>query len=201
MNRKTRLLAMASVILLGSISSAHAGFIGRQLSVDYFYPNPSTPYGQSVETPPVFIVGDGIETVVNVENVTSITVDVTDTSMQFDFSTSHPGPTWLSNTFNGLIFNLISGNSFDFSTASIDSSSTFAGFDISRVDFNDSRVAINWQGLSYNSDTILRINFEPNATEVPEPATLSLLGLGFMSAVAVRRRRGPGEFPAQHRQQ
>lgn len=195
MNRITRRLAVVLVVLLGSISSAHAGFIGRQLGVDYFYPNQSSPYGPSVETPPVFIVGSGIETVVNVENVTTITVDVSDTSMLFNFSTDHPGPTWLSSSFNGLIFNLINGNSFDFATASIDASSTFAGFDLSRVSFTDSQVAVNWQGLSYDSETILRINFEPNAAEVPEPATLSLLGLGFLGAVAMRRRRGPGEFP------
>lgn len=195
MNRITRRLAVVLVVLLGSISSAHAGFIGRQLGVDYFYPNQSSPYGPSVETPPVFIVGSGIETVVNVENVTTITVDVSDTSMLFNFSTDHPGPTWLSNSFNGLIFNLISGNSFDFATASIDASSTFAGFDLSRVSFTDSQVAVNWQGLSYDSETILRINFEPNAAEVPEPATLSLLSLGFLGAIAMRRRRGPGEFP------
>ena len=185
---------MLFLALLGSVSSAHAGFIGRQLSVDYFYPVPSTPYGPSVETPPVFIVGNGVETVVNVENVTTITVDVSNTSVLFDFSTSHPGPTWLSDAFNGLIFNLISGNSFDFANASIDPGSTFAGFDISRVSFTDSQVAVDWRGLSYNSDTILRINFEPNAAEVPEPATLSLLGLGFLSAVAMRRRRGPGDI-------
>ena len=197
MNRNTRRLAVALVVLLGSISSAHAGFIGRQLSVDYFTPNSSSPYGPSVETPSVFTVGSDIETVVNVENITTITVDVSDTSMVFDFFTDHPGPKWNSVNFNGLIFNLISGNSFDFATASIDASSTFAGFDLSRVSFTDTQVAVNWQGLSYNSNTILRINFEPNAAEVPEPATLSLLGLGFLGAVAMRRRRGPGESSRQ----
>jgi len=196
-NRNTRRLAVALVVLLGSISSAHAGFIGRQLSVDYFTPNSSSPYGPSVETPSVFTVGSDIETVVNVENITTITVDVSDTSMVFDFFTDHPGPKWNSVNFNGLIFNLISGNSFDFATASIDASSTFAGFDLSRVSFTDTQVAVNWQGLSYNSNTILRINFEPNAAEVPEPATLSLLGLGFLGAVAMRRRRGPGESSRQ----
>lgn len=194
MNRNTRRLAAVLVVLLGSITSAHAGFIGRQLSVDYFSPNSSAPYGLSVETPSVFTVDGDIETVVVVEGVTTISVDFSDTSMVFNFDTTHPGPTWNAANFNGLIFNLISGNSFDFATASIDSSSTFAGFDLSRLSFTDSQVAVNWQGLSYNSETILRINFEPNPAEVPEPATLSLLGLGFLGAVAMRRRRAPREL-------
>ena len=184
-------IVAAFIVTLGLVPVAQAGFIGRELSAEYFYPNLSTSYGPALEAPPVFAVGSGVETIVNVEGVTTISVDLTDTSILFDFSTVLNSPTWLSTSFNGLVFNLTSGAPLDFSSVSIDPSSNYAGFDASRVSFSDSQVTVNWQGLSYNSDTILLIHFEPVAAQVPEPATMSLLGLGLLGVVAMRSRRVP----------
>lgn len=182
-------MALSALILLGGASFAHAGLIGRELSVGYYYPEQSIPYDGAIEILPTFIVGSGIESIVDVEGVTTIAVDVSDASILFDFTTALRGPRWETVPFNGLVFNLLSGAPLEFISFSIDPSSTFEGFDLSRISFTGSEIAVNWQGLSYDSDTLLRINFDLPMAEVPEPATLSLLGLGILGAVAIRRRR------------
>lgn len=189
MKSRTHQLVLASILTFSGISFAHAGFLGRELSVDYYYPDLSTPYTPATATPPTFIVGDGQETVVSVENVTWIAVDVSDTSILFDFSTDLSSPEWNPAAFSGLVFNLVSGAPFALRGFSIDPSSNYAGFDPSRVSFTDSQLTINWQDLAYNADTMLLIHFEPATADVPEPATMSLLGLGLLGVLATRRRR------------
>jgi len=185
MKRGNQILGVVA-LLIGGASSAHAGFIGTQLSSEYFYPDSETSYAPAVEAPPQFFVGDGVETVVNVEGVTSIAVDVSDTSILFDFSTTLLNPRWGNVPFNGLIFNVVNDVPLNFSSFNI--SSNFEDFDPSRVSFSNSQVTVNWAGLAYDSNTMLLINFETDAADVPEPATMTLLGLGFVSAIAMRRR-------------
>jgi len=72
--------------------------------------------------------------------------------------------------------------------SSFNISSNFEDFDPSLVSFSNSQVTVNWAGLAYDSHTMLLINFETAAADVPEPATMTLLGLGFVSAIAMRRR-------------
>lgn len=118
MKNRVRQLAVASALALSGISLAHAGFIGRELSVGYFYPDLSTSYGPAIETPPIFTFGAGNEAVVSVEQgVTWITVDVSDTSILSDFSTTLEAPKWNAVAFSGLVFNLVSGGPFALSAA------------------------------------------------------------------------------------
>lgn len=190
---KEKIYKVVSVLLflMGGMSSAHAGFMGRELSVGYFVPDQTTPYDDSVALPSTFMVADGVDAVVNLENVTDIAIDVSDASILFDFTTTLDSPTLSPQPFSGLVFELLSGGPLQFLSFSIDPSSTLAGFDPSRVSFNDSQVTVNFQGLSYDSNTLLLINFQPAVSEVPEPGTMSLLGLGFLGALAMRRRRPP----------
>lgn len=190
MNKKFSRLAAAALITLGTATAAHAGFIGRTLSAEYFYPDLSTSYGSAIETPSQFVVGPGPETSINVENVTTIVADFTDTTLRFDFATILTAPTWGSTTFNGMVFNLVSGAPLSLLSASIDPSSTLSGFDASRVAFNDSQVTINWSGLSYSDGTTLLVNFTSAPGSVPEPDTLALLGIALAALGFMRKRWG-----------
>jgi hypothetical protein len=180
--------ALPVLFMLGYANLAHAGFIGREVSAQYALPTVDTTYPNATATPPSFFVTDpGVETVVNVENVTNISVDFTDQSLLIRFDTILQNPTWNSASFNGLLFKLISGSPFSLVSGTVDESSTLSGFDASRISFSDTQLALNWNGLSYVNGTTLRIDFE-SAQDVPEPATLALLGLGLLGFAASRRK-------------
>lgn len=182
-------LALGAALVLGQISFAQAGFIGKQFKVDYYDKNLTQPYDQSTEVPTTFTVHSGIETVVDIEGVTEISVDFNDTSILFDFFTILSNPRFRSEEFNGLVFDVLSGGPLAFSSFSVDASSNFTGFDESRIGLGENRLTIDWGGLQYDEHTRLLINFVPATAEVPEPATLSLVGLGLLSVMATRRKR------------
>lgn len=185
-------LILATALLMGEISFAQAGFIGKQFEVDYYDKDLTTPYNQSTEVPSTFSVHSGIETVVDVEGVTQVSVDFSDTSILFDFFTTLSNPAFRSETFNGLVFDVLSGGPLAFSSFSIDPSSNFAGFNENRIGLSGDRLTIDWGGLAYNTDTRVLIHFVPATVEVPEPATVTLLGLGLLGVVATRRKRLSG---------
>ena len=193
---KTKISQFAAVALLTAVTatSAHAGFVGRTLNATYFDSGLVTPYPLATATPPTFTVGvpAAVETVVDVEGVTQITVDFTDTSLRFDFTTTLSGPAWRTEPFNGLVFDRLAGSALSLTSAIIDPSSTFAGFDASRVGWDDNQLRINWSGLSYVNGTSLLINFTSAPTSVPEPGSLALLGLALAGlAYSTRQKRKP----------
>ena len=177
------------LFVLGCANFAHAGFIGREVSVEYAFPDLTTNYPQAISTPQSFLVTDpGIESVVNVEGVTTIAVDFTDQSLFIQFGTILTNPRWNDATFSGLLFTLISGGPFSLANGIVNQgSTTLGGFDASDISFSDTQIFLNWNGLSYGNGTTLRIDFE-FARDVPEPATLGLLGIGLVGVVAQRRR-------------
>jgi PEP-CTERM motif len=178
----------ATAMLLGAMlagSSAQAALDGRSFAVSYSVPTIDTPYPSATASPSSFVVGAGVETVVDVEDVTFITVDFSDTSLTLSLNTSLNDPTWSAADFNGLVFDLTSAGTLGITGASVDSLTTMSGFDSSRVLVSGNRIAIDWNGLSYVDGTRVVVNF---ATAVPEPATyaLMLLGLGLVGFMPKR---------------
>jgi hypothetical protein len=180
----TRSLAI-SAIALGATAvtgiaaaPAQAGLIGKQLNAVYYVPDTSTPYGSASFNPPTFIVGPGLETTGNVENVTNLLVDFTNDMLTITLNTSLTNPTWNVASFNGIIFT--SPNSLGLASASVAPETTMSGFNNSRVSFNANQILINWNGLSYENGTKVKVNF----TSVPEPGTiLGILAVGGLGLV------------------
>ena len=196
---KTKISQFAAVALLTAVTatSAHAGFVGRKLNATYFDKDLVTPYSSATAVPQTFTVGvpAAVETVVDVEGVTQIAVDFTDTSLRFDFTTTLSGPTWRTEPFNGLVFDRLAGSALSLTSASIDPSSNLGGpggFAASRVGWDDNQLRIDWNGLSYVNGSFLLINFTSAPTSVPEPGSLALLGLALAGlAYSTRQKRKP----------
>jgi PEP-CTERM motif len=175
----------AAVLACGT---ANAAFDGQSFNASYRVPSIDTPYPDATATPSSFVVGSGVETTVNVENVTSIAVDFSDTSLDLLLTTSLSDPTWGTAPFNGLVFDLASPGTLGITGVTIDGLTSMSGFDASHVTVTGNRIAIDWNGLSYENGTRVVVDFD-FASAVPEPATYALMfaGLGLVG-FSVRRK-------------
>jgi hypothetical protein len=175
-------IAIALSLLAGG--PAHAtGLLGLSATADYYVPDLSTIYGSASFTPHSFVIGAGQETTGDVEGVTSLLVDFGNDTLTITLHTTLSSPTWGGASFNGPVFTFAVPH--EIASATVDASSTFAGFDDSRVSLTNDEVQLNWQGLSYTDGTQVTIDFG----FVPEPATALLLGAGLLGLAQAGRRR------------
>ncbi len=184
------MFAAANTLLCGG-RPAEAGLLGKTLDAVYYYPDLGTPYSQASFTPSSFVVGPGQETVGDVEGVTQLLTDFSDTMLTITLTTTLTTPTWSVAPFNGIVFT--SPGLLGIIGASVDPATTMAGFDDSRVSFNADQILVDWNGLSYVDGTVVKIDFEFAA--VPEPASLTLLGAALTGMGWAFRRRRAGVQP------
>ena len=111
--------------------------------------------------------------------------DFTDTMLTVTLTTVLTSPFWTSGSFNGIIFT--SPGSLGLTGASVDPATTMAGFDDSRVSFTSDQILVNWNGLSYDDGTVVKIDFA--FAPISEPASLALLGTALAGMAMARRRR------------
>jgi hypothetical protein len=71
----------------------------------------------------------------------------------------------------------------------INAATNLAGFDASRVSFDANNIYVNWQGLVFNTNTVVSLDVNGSVAPVPEPATLVLVGAGGLGLLAKARRR------------
>ncbi|MFT3803240.1 MAG: PEP-CTERM sorting domain-containing protein [Burkholderiaceae bacterium] len=164
--------------------SVFAGLVGTTFDVAYYLPDSSSIYADASFSPPTFTVGPGVETIGDVEGVTFLHLDLTDTGITVDFETRLSNPTWLNAPFNGII--LTATGPLGVTDPMVDIS-TLSGFDGSRVSIDGNRILLNWSGLSYVNGNTFTVSFADVPVSVPEPGSLALLGLGF--ALVTWRRR------------
>lgn len=112
-------------------------------------------------------------------------------SITFDYSPATAGTWTLSQLslaptiYNGIAIDMVSGPAFD--SVTIDPATNMVGFDASRFSFTGNEIQVDWQGLSYDASTIVKLDI--NSTPVPEPKAGLLLATGLAALVVVERLR------------
>lgn len=183
--------ALLTVMAMSSLASnAEAGFLGKGMSATYMTPDLATVYPFASFSPATFTVTDdpGFETIGIVEGVTSLPVQFTDDTLTIQLSsTLPPNPKWNAAAFNGILFALQGSGTLGILTATVDASTTLAGFNDSRVLITDTMIGINWENLTYQSagdQVVIKFTF------VPEPSSLAMAAIGGAALLAcgIRRR-------------
>jgi hypothetical protein len=112
-------------------------------------------------------------------------ITVNDTSIQISFTDGFQPAT----VFNGFVISEVGLNPNTITAVSLATTNT-PGFDSSRISFKGTDVDVNLQDTADGSNNLsLDVTF--GATAAPEPASLTLLGLGVagLAAYGWRRRR------------
>jgi hypothetical protein len=186
---KYSLIFLPAAFALTTDQSFATTLLGTTISEGYYLPDSSALYTNANYNPQTFVVGPLQESTINLEGVTTFNVDFGDTSLDMQFDTSLSNPTLNNTAFNGPIF---TGSGFiQIDGFTINPSTNLAGFDASRVSLTNNSLGLNFAGLSYNTDTVVSLDFTPVASAaVPEAATWAMMLVGFgVTGFMVRRRQ------------
>ena len=175
-------ILVAMGVLLGFAGAADASPIlaGQTIQMTYRFPTIN-----DVISTTTSVVGPAIEWS---NFIGEVSVDASDTNIRFQFlSTS----SWAPATFSGFGFFNVNGTIPGFAGVTLNSTN-MAGFVQSNISFDADHIYVNWQGLSYTPATFVSIDIAAAAelpSTVPEPATLTLLGVGLVVAAGLARSR------------
>lgn len=185
-----RFLTSALAVCMFPVSANAAVLLGSTVTEEYRFPELLAPYPFAEYLPQTFVVGAGQESSIIVDDVTTFNVDFGDTSLLLNVDTVLTNPTWTSSNFNGIVFS--SSNFSQLSGVGLNSSTNLSGFDLSRVTLTGDQLRLNFAGLSYDTNTIVGLDFSANQA-VPEPSTwaMMLLGFGLIGGAMRAARRKP----------
>ncbi len=168
--------AAAAALAIGTLAMpANATLIGDSITAGYFFPNSVTVYSNfSVSPSPTFTVVAGTDATGTIEGF----------QQSFDFGAS----SFTMTVLGGVGFNTASFSGWQFlnNTKAFGAISSVTGIDPSRVTTSGNTLLVNWQGLSFQTNDAITVNFGV----VPEPSSWMLLVGGFgLTGFAMRRRR------------
>jgi len=184
-NRFNKLADLAAgCVLLAAAGGAQAALLdGQTVSFTYFFPDASTVYSSPANGN--YVVGAGVEIPNGICCGFEGALDLSDTNILADF---HDSSSYTVSAFNGFRISDVFSTIAPFTGVSINAATNMGGLDASRISFDADNIWVNWQGLLFDSQTIVSLDI--NGGTVPEPATLALVSLGLVGIGAQRRRRG-----------
>ncbi len=183
MPKSTIRAVLVGLAMLAAPVAQAAPLDGLTLSADYRFPDLGTVYPAATATGP-FVVGTGPAPVIEVEGVTTISLDFLGNSLTVLLNTVLASPTWNDTAFNGLRIALGSPGSFTGFGA------TGATAGAVTTSFTPDALLIDWGGLSYADGTSLTFDIAYAApAAVPLPAGLPLLALALGGLAVLGRRR------------
>jgi len=191
MNSMKSLVAagFAAAALVAAPAAHSAPFWGETVNYTYYFPTSGDTYGdgwgESADIGNV-VVGAGVEVANMVGNVASM--DISDTNIRVDFRADS---SFTGSAFNGWVLTDVLSSIDAFTSVTIDAITNMAGFSSSNISFDADHIRVNWQGLSFNRDTVVSLTVS-SGSKIPEPSALILMGLGLLGAAGVARLRRRG---------
>jgi hypothetical protein len=182
---KSRAIALAAATALAAFTApSHAStLIGNVIEAQYEFPSIGDPYINSTVLPNPFTVGAGIDAVIDVENVTQLSIDFSASSLLITIETSLIYPAWNAAGQNGPVFSILSGNAFTAITNVVASQGSVIAFLLS------DKLYVNLAGWSYHSGDTIRVDFAGSPVPLPAALPLFAAGLGAMGFMGWRRKR------------
>jgi hypothetical protein len=188
--KSSRLFAFIALGAAFASAPASAGLIGPTLGWQIYGGGGAyNPGGTGVQTNGSFSLnGDGVggtfidQGQMGGEPVTVFNIDVTDTTITFDYLLTEATSPWsgsplsLSPTiYTGIAINLLSAGTF--LAVSIDPATNMAGFGTSDLSFTGSQIQVNFADLPFSTATVVTLDVTTSGTGsgVPEPGTFFLL--------------------------
>ena len=158
MTRPTNAVATAS-------GASTQSFEGSTLDFQYYFPTSGSPYSGADNGS--FVVGPGVE----VTDIASVaTLDVSGTNILVDFTLDS---SWTSAAFNGWVLSDQTDSLAAILGVTINPATNLGGFSLSNVSWTGDSITVNWQGLTFDANTIVSLDvaFNEDTPVVPEPAT------------------------------
>ena len=133
-----------------------------------------------------FTVGDGTETVFDIEGVTQLSIDFSASSLLITINTSLGNPIWANTSQNGPVFSVLSGSLFP-AILSVAASQGPPGSVIAFL--ASDKLYIHWANWNYHDGDTVRVEFETSAVPLPAALPLFAAGLGAMGFMGWRRKQ------------
>ncbi|QIR38141.1 PEP-CTERM sorting domain-containing protein [Tolypothrix sp. PCC 7910] len=155
--------AGAVFIGMGMGGTAKAAQVGDTVNVDYLFPTQNSIYDSRTLT----VTNDGSSSA-NFFGAFDLTVAPRSFLAHFQGFVGSFTPA----DFNGFIVKGLSGSNGLDKVKNVVFKTNFVDFDASRLSHTDDSISVNWQNLSFQPGTYLKVDWNSPSQSVPEPLTL-----------------------------
>lgn len=167
------------VSLLAPLAQGQILFDGQTVQGSYLWSTIDT----VISGPTTAVVGAGVEFPSTLDSMFNL--DISDSNLHATYNYTSG---WTGGPFNGFRIFDVNGTIPAFSSVAINGATNMVGFDSSRITFDADNIWVNWQNLDFDLSTVVSLDVNGGGSEVLEPSTMLLMGLGLTGLVVSRRR-------------